>query len=508
VLLRRLMLSFLTLTGFLAIALFSRSGVFAESLIFDKPTIEDGIEEQGTWLLIVKSPDPVYVERGDSAFFSIIVWNLSPNFAIEDVQVEDVLSPSCNRPIGNLQPGKSDNYLCEHSNVQTAFTNTAVVTGINATNSQPDSASDSARVEVLELLTSIVPETNEVPYPGGKVVFNVSLENTSSVAITLNSITSPELGDLGDSNNLNVEDNDCPEKIGQSMDAEGGSVSCSFKANVMGAAGDKIFDITATGSVDSASISGSATAVVKIFKIISASLASHKSDYPQGSMATLTATVQNLSNTKSVKILTMEDSGLGDIQDDGNCQLPKTISPGGAYSCYYKQRIINGPGQQSFILDVTGETNDSPPRAVSDRAAVTINVYKPTVYLPYTINIERPTSCETALNIETNTPYYSKPNVNIEYYKFSLADSKAITVKIKNFVVKSEKGQVQVFRYVGEECSSNIQIVLYDETNNIDRTLGPKVLPPLAPGKYYYIAIVNTGITSVDEYYSLIVEAE
>jgi hypothetical protein len=43
--------------------------------------------------------------------------------------VTDALSPNCNRTIGNLAPGQSVSYQCTRPNVQSSFTNVAVVTG-------------------------------------------------------------------------------------------------------------------------------------------------------------------------------------------------------------------------------------------------------------------------------------------------------------------------------------------------------------------------------------------
>jgi uncharacterized repeat protein (TIGR01451 family) len=77
---------------------------------------------------IVKDPKSQTVTKGNTATFTITVLNTG-DVALTDVVVTDALSPNCNRTIGNLAPGQSVSYQCTRPNVQSSFTNVAVVTG-------------------------------------------------------------------------------------------------------------------------------------------------------------------------------------------------------------------------------------------------------------------------------------------------------------------------------------------------------------------------------------------
>jgi uncharacterized repeat protein (TIGR01451 family) len=77
---------------------------------------------------IVKDPKSQTVTKGNTATFTITVLNTG-DVALTDVVVTDALSPNCNKTIGNLAPGQSVSYQCTRPNVQSSFTNVAVVTG-------------------------------------------------------------------------------------------------------------------------------------------------------------------------------------------------------------------------------------------------------------------------------------------------------------------------------------------------------------------------------------------
>jgi hypothetical protein len=497
---RRLHILYSLIITFFAMTLLSSSGAYAEDLPTDNPDVGDGTDEVGEWLQIVKSPNPIYVNKGETALFTIVVLNTSANFAMENVEVTDQHTSNCDRTVGNLPPGADPfSYLCTHPNVQVDFLNTVVVTGRNATNKQEDRASASAQVEVLELLTSIDPENAVIPAPG-EVKFTVELTNKSSVKVELTELTSSQLGDLGDPQNDKVENNNCPAKIGKTMNAGQGSISCTFTTNVPGPPGDRPYDITAKGIADDvANISGSGATVVRIIEIISASLTSDSAKYSTGSIARLTATIENLSETTSVTILTLEDTILGDLP----CSLPVTVLPGKFYPCSYNQTITGPAGEpQSFILNISAETDDKPPIALTDQASVEVEVIEPLAFLPVIfkpLNI----SCQTALWIETNR-LLSFNVLNVDtFYKFELQQTSDITVEITDF--SPTRGQVALYTYSGEDCIPPAAVVAEDRTIfNPDRTL----VGQQQPAGIYFIRIVPGGNYSPTDEFNLIVNTK
>ena len=223
-----------------------------------------------------------------------------------------------------------------------------------------------------------------------------------------------------------------------------------------------------------------------------------------GSRIKLTATIRNLSESTNVNILALEDENLGDVVPHGNCSLPKTLAPGGAYTCYYEQTISAAAGEeQSFILNVSAETDDTPPISLTDQAATTVMVTKPLGFLPIIIVIPKPTSCETALNINTNIRYEFYPDTIRAYYRFVLTEAETVTLEIADF--KSSDGQVTLYKYTGDECDlDTIEVIQYDGTDNEDRTLSAGKQQPGT----YYVFVFNGGKLSKKEAYSLIVKAQ
>ena len=88
-----------------------------------QPAAGDDAQAPGQWLHIIKSPDPLYVARGDCAKFAVVVLNTSDVFAMRDVVVSDPLVPDCSLTVGALAPAGEFSYTCAAQNVQSSFTN-------------------------------------------------------------------------------------------------------------------------------------------------------------------------------------------------------------------------------------------------------------------------------------------------------------------------------------------------------------------------------------------------
>ncbi len=502
--LRRLIL-IVGLLGLLTSYIFSLDGWRGEETtrIYAAPRAEAGVA--GQWLRLFKSPDHSYVNRGAAVRFTIVVLNTSPDDALRDVAVSDPLTPDCNRPDIGMLPAEGEySYSCTYENVQVPFSNEAVVSGINNSNEQPDSTSDTARVDILELNATIDTSADTVAAPGGPIRFTVTITNASSVDVQLTSLISPQLGDLTDSLNSNLEDNTCAVEAGLPLlGSDGDSIQCAFTSDVIGLPGDYSFNVNASGVVENTSVnvSGSGTTVVKIYEIISASLTADRDHVLPGEAVDLTVAIQNLGDSESVRILTIEDATLGDVTLFGDCELPQLLDVGEAYSCQYEQTSTAAIGEeQSYILTVAGETAADPPVALGDQASATVEVIEPIVLLPMVTLVPQPTSCTAPLFIDIDTVYQFYPDTEHAIYWFALADTTDVVVELMNFL--PEEGQIAIYKDTGKGCDpASLEDIGFDGSSDIDRTLAVGA----QEAGNYYVYIFSGADLGREQAYSLLV---
>lgn len=203
--------------------------------------------ELGKYLLIKKYPDWQAVQRGKTANFTIIVSNIDAEVNLADVVVQDNLAPDCNRHIGNL-PADSNfpTYICSLENIQEPLVSWTTVEGTNSVDGELDSARDSAVIDLIDISVAVDADPSKLPQPGGDIKFSVLITNTGSVTVTLNSLTSSQFGDITDPENGLVSDNNCvPNPYFPILPPQGNSVTCSFRAEVLGDAATYPVEITA-----------------------------------------------------------------------------------------------------------------------------------------------------------------------------------------------------------------------------------------------------------------------
>ncbi len=425
---------------------------------------------------------------------------------MENVAVSDEAAPDCARDIGDLAPKGNLSYSCAVENVQMPFTNEAVVSGNNATNKKEDSASDTARIEVLDLATVVDVEPEFIAAPGGPVLFSVEVTNASSVDVQLTTLNSPQFGDLSDQFNEYVSDNTCAPASGlPKLAKDGGSFSCAFLYVINETTGEHSFTVSAAAeAAENATVEDSGTAVVTLFDVIRLTLTPEANISVSGGSVNLVAVVHNVDENWTVNVLSLEDAGLGDIRPYGDCSLPQTLLPGESYSCSYEQQVSAEPGdEQIYNLSVTAETVSAPPVALSARASATVLAAAPEVYLPIMSLIPRPTSCAAPLRINIDETYLFYPDTRNAIYWFVLTEEAGTTVKLANFI--PQDGQVTVYQDTGNGCDPDTLIsVGYDGSNNVDRTIP---LGTLEAGNYY-IHVFSGKDHSDKEAYSLIVQTQ
>ncbi len=501
----RLSLGILLLSSMVATVHKAHAGNQAQTGSYVDPNSATESTTPGKWLEITKTPPTQYITRGEQVNFTIDVTNKDKKFEMGVVIVSDPTTQSCNRYIGDLAPGETYQYDCAAKYVQEAFTNEAVVTGKNGTNGQKDSASATARVEIVELKASIVPQPSSISVPGALVTFAVTVTNNGSTGVQLTGLTSSQLGDLADPQNPLLQNNSCPFNGNlPELKANGGILECDFSAQIEGPPGDYTFDLITGGLLGGSEVvKANASSMVTIYEMITSSLAASNAEVPSGGKVELTATIKNVSKAKDVKITGMSDTLLGDVTSFGNCNLPQLLAPGETYSCKYVHTATAAVGTtQTFVLNVMGETDEKPPVAANAQASASIKVAGSLVYLPLSIDRPPPTTCSTALPVSTNVRYQFYLNISDAFYKFVLTEAAKVTVELGNFT--STDGQILVYKNEEGTCSSeSLRLIGHNGDDTKERIIPVGVQPP----SDYLVRVYNGGSLSVAPY-TLFIRAE
>ncbi len=143
--------------------------------------------------------DTQTVVEGKTATFSITVTN-DGDVDLTNVVVTDILAPNCNKTIGNLAIGEEHTYTCTIDNVDSSFTNTAVVTADDVTD---EDQSDVVVTPAPNPEIVIIKDDDDVNNHddtqtvnnGGTATFNIYVKNTGNVRLTDVSVTDNTVAD-------------------------------------------------------------------------------------------------------------------------------------------------------------------------------------------------------------------------------------------------------------------------------------------------------------------------
>ena len=205
------------------------------------------------------------------------------------------------------------------------------------------SASGSAGVDVLDapptMEVSKAADPLEVPEPGAPSTFTLSVTNTSAEPITIVSVSDDVYGNLAGACGI-------PATV-----QPGATFDCSFTRTVQGDAGDRRTDIvTITAEDDEGNrVTEQDDATVTITDVLP-TLEIAKSANPEtlpepGGTVLFRVAITNPS-VENVEIASLVDDIHGDLDGQGTCQTPTTVTAnGGTYVC-------------SFSVQVTGEAGD------------------------------------------------------------------------------------------------------------------------------------------------------
>ena len=249
----------------------------------------------------------------------------------------------------------------------------------NATDDDGGSLSDSddATVTITNASSSIIvtkgANPTTVPVPGGDVTFSVHVENTSSAdTITIDRLVDDVFGDLNGQGTC----------VAPFTLPPGHSYDCNFIAHVSGDAGDSHTDtVTASGADDDGSpVSGEGTAVVTITSVASAVVVTKTADPTSveepGGTVTFTVRINNTSSVNSFTITKLTDTIYGDLNGQGTCSVPQTITAGHFYECHFTGNVTGSAGD-SETDTITAIGTDENGHTVGDYDTATVNIISP-----------------------------------------------------------------------------------------------------------------------------------
>ena len=210
------------------------------------------------------------------------------------------------------------------------------------------------RVEKTATPTSVVA-------PGGNVVFDVVVTNTTNVALTIRSLIDNVYGDL-----TKIAGSTCASAVGtvlQPAPGPGNTYSCRFTAAVQGAAGTTHTDIVTVTATDSTgrTVTDDDDAVVTITAVpptITSTKTATPSSLPEpGGTFTFTFSVTN-TGPNPVTITSLVDNIYGDLNGRGTCAVGAVLATNATYTCSFTGNFTgDGGAAQTDIITVTGRDN-------------------------------------------------------------------------------------------------------------------------------------------------------
>ncbi len=466
-------------------------------------------------LLVVLTPETQSIPLGGTATFNVVVLNISDNVNLVDVTVSSPQAPDCDRTIGNLAADTNyPPYQCSQINAQAPFTVNVHVEGKNPINNQISADDDSAQVEIIDLDVVLEALPDTLAEPGGLVDFSLTITNTGSLDASLQSLNSPQYGNITDSNNENISDNSClPDPTLPILAANGGLFSCSFSAEVNGQPDEYDIVVTAVAKDENDNnISESGTATVRLSNV-AANLdvtvsASPMTVFAPGSSVNFTLNINNTSLVDSINVGQLEDNVLGNLNGKGNCQTPHLLTAGEIYTCSYLDDVSGIAGSEHIrSVLVSGTDDDDPNNPIERSGEVTISIIEKPEYirfLPLIINtIDEPNNrCQDAYPLDTGVNYYFYANDQNDWYTFDLDVQGNVLVSLTNFV--PIVGQIQVYKK--DSCDNLMLTDRIGFNGNHDTT---KLVPLGVQGPGHYIIwIINDGTPNATDPYQLNVEVQ
>ncbi len=338
-------------------------------------------------MTVVKSsvPNPI-PEPGGVVDYTATITNTSPETITLTVLNDDVagpLSASCGLP-ADIAAGAS--FVCSWSGSVSGDVGDVRSNVVSATANDDDGNTvlglDQDDVVIGDLDPVIraqkVAAPTSLPEPGGTVSFTVTVTNDSVEPVTLQTIPDDVYGDL---------DGQGTCQLPQTLTANGGFYTCTFRGPVTGSAADSPYTDTFSPTVtDNEGNVGSAVATAEVVltdRVPAISVVKNRqpASLPEpGGVFTFPIVVTNDSTIEDVVLTDLDDDIYGDIADASNpalvsttCAVPQTIAPGASYACEFSGEFLGDAGQSQRDV-VTATAADDEGNIVTDDDPATVRI--------------------------------------------------------------------------------------------------------------------------------------
>ncbi len=214
-----------------------------------------------------------------------------------------------------------------------------------------------------------------LPEPGGPVTFSMAVANTSAEPITLTSARDDVYGDLNGAGTCVL-----PQTI-----TPGATYTCSASGPVTGDAGDERTD-TITGHArddEGNTVTEEAEATVTITDVmpaVSAVKRAEPTELPEpGRPGRLHDPRAEPLDVEDVVLGSLIDDVYGDLNGQGTCVLPQTLTKGGgSYTCSFYAQVSGDAGDVlSDTITASAADNEGNPATAEASASVTIIDVRP-----------------------------------------------------------------------------------------------------------------------------------
>lgn len=351
-----------------------------------------------------------------------------------------------------IAPGAT--YTCTFSlqvngNAGTSHVNT--VTG-KATDNEGNEAVDTGIATVR--FTDVVPDLvvdksvspSELPEPGGKVTYTVVVTNPQGAVenINLTALQDDKFGNLQGVGTCDVS----PAVVL----IPGAKYTCTFDKDLLGnAKATHLNTVTATVTDDDnntitdkddalvtfidakpsigntvADVARATVTVIDVKPSVIVAKAASPSTLPEpGGTATFTVTVTNpVSAVEPIKLTGLVDSVFGNLNGDGDCDVPQDLAPGATYTCTFTGPVA-GNGGETHTNEVTGTAQDNDENTVTGKDTADVKIAD---VLP-SIKVDKTAGVTSVHSGDSVTYTYAVANLGVEPLRdVAVADDKCSPV--------------------------------------------------------------------------------